>query len=206
MKFTVLVLSILLVVGTTLAAGPGPGGCCKSKAAGCCDKGEQRGAGYGHGAGKGRGAGQGMRAGHGSDHDMIHALLDRHEAIQREVQEIEGGVETITVSDDPEVTEMIREHVRDMKRRVEAGHGMRWWDPTFAELFKHHEKIEMEIEDTEGGVLVREFSSDPDVTLLIRQHAIRGVSEFVAEGRDRAHKETPLPEGDGGGSEEPGTR
>jgi len=97
---------------------------------------------------------------------------------------------------------MIRKHVRDMKQRVEAGHGMRWWDPTFVELFKHHDKIEMQIEDIEGGAMVRETSSDADVTLLIRQHAIRGVSEFVADGHARARQETPLPDGYGSRAEE----
>jgi hypothetical protein len=83
---------------------------------------------------------------------------------------------------------------------------MRWWDPTFAELFKHHDKIEMQIEDIEGGARVREFSTDPDVASLIRQHAIRGVSEFVSEGHERAGKATPLPQDYGKDTEDSGTR
>jgi hypothetical protein len=130
-------------------------------------------------------------------HESIHGLLDHHDAIKREVKEIDGGVETVTTSEDPEVTRMIREHVRQMEQRMESGHGLRWWDPTFAELFRHHEKVAMQIEDVPGGVKVRETSDDPDVALLIRQHATRGVSEFVARGRDRAHEPTPLPEGYG---------
>jgi hypothetical protein len=143
------------------------------------------------GARQGRGGG-GAGAPH---HDNIHALLDEHEAIERWVEEIDGGVETLTTSDDPEVTDRIREHVRQMKQRVEAGHGMRYWDPLFVELFRNHDKIRMEIEDVPGGVRVREISDDPQVVLLIRQHAIRGVDEFVAEGHARARRETPLPEG-----------
>ncbi len=92
-----------------------------------------------------------------------------------------------------------------MKQRVESGHGMRWWDPTFSELFKHHDKIVMQIEDLDCGVRVRETSTDPDVAQLIRQHAIRGVSEFVAEGHRRAREETPLPRGYGKRPETPGT-
>jgi hypothetical protein len=84
-----------------------------------------------------------------------------------------------------------------MKKRVESGQGMRYWDPTYAELFKHYDKIEMSIEDIKGGVRVRETSDDHDVTLLIRQHAIRVVSEFVEDGHARARQETPLPEGYG---------
>ena len=180
-------------------AGPGAG-----KAAGCCGMGEGTGraAGYGKGAGNGHGHGYGMRHGKGraasagpSHHDTIHGLLDRHESIERTVKNVKHGVETVTTSDDPEVTAMIRDHVRQMKQRVESGHGMRWWDPVFAELFKHHDKIEMKIKDVPGGVRVREPSPDPQVVLLIRQHAERGVSEFVADGRARAQHETPLPDG-----------
>lgn len=128
------------------------------------------------------------------DHENIHGLLDRHEGIERSVEEIDGGVLTITTSEDPETTTMIREHVREMKQRVESGHGMRHWDPLFVELFRHYEKIEMEIEDVPGGVRVRETSDDPEVAILITQHAIRGVSEFVAGGHERARQPTPMPE------------
>jgi len=156
-------------------------------AKGCCGRG---------GGGRGYGARAGMRGGAGgAHHENIHALLDRHDAIQRQVKEIEGGVETVTTSESPDVVEIIREHVREMQQRVESGHGLRWWDPTFAELFRNHDKIEMQIEDVPGGVRVLETSKDPDVAMLIRQHAIRGVSEFVAEGHARARKPTPLPEG-----------
>lgn len=134
-------------------------------------------------------------AGQASHHDNIHALLDNHQAISRSVKEIEGGVETITTSCDPKVTETIRLHVRQMQQRVESGHGMRHWDPLFVELFRHHNQIRMVIEDVDGGVLVRETSDDPDVVALIRQHAVRGVSEFADQGFARAHQATPLPEG-----------
>jgi hypothetical protein len=159
------------------------GGC----GAGCCGKGS----GPGHGAAR-HGGGGGY--GRGTDHQGIHALLDRHDAIERTVEEIEGGVVTVTTSEDPEVAEMIRTHVRSMKRRVDSGHGMRWWDPVFAELFRNHENIAMEIEDVPGGVRVRETSDDPYTAKLIRQHAVRGVSEFVAEGHERARWPTPLPD------------
>ena len=88
-----------------------------------------------------------------------------------------------------------------MQERMESGHGMRWWDPLFAELFRHHDKIRMEIEDIEGGVRVRETSDDPEVAKLIRQHAIHGVSEFVEKGYERARQSSPLPEGYAGGSD-----
>jgi hypothetical protein len=126
-------------------------------------------------------------------HGPIHALLDESGKICREVKDIDGGIYSRTVSDDPEVTEQIRLHVAQMKQRMETGAGLRHWDPLFVELFRNHEKITMQIRDIEGGVEVWETSDDPEVTELIRQHARRAVSEFVAEGYDRAHEPTPLP-------------
>ena len=183
-RLAMLAIGVLLITGGSFETSAE---CGKD---GCCRKGQQ----------SGYGAGKGMKGGGDGHHEKIQALLDHHKAIERHVEEIEGGVETVTTSEDPKVTEMIREHVGDMKVRVESGKGMRWWDPTFAELFKHADKIEMYVENIEGGVRVRETSADPDVVLLIRQHAIRGVSEFVAEGRARASQETPLPEGYGQGA------
>jgi hypothetical protein len=141
---------------------------------------------------QGRGPGPGRGVPH---HDAIHALLDAHEAIERQVVEIDNGVITVTTSDDPEVAERIRLHVRQMEQRMESGHGMRWWDPLFAELFRHHEAVQMKVEEIPNGVRVTETSDDPEVAKLIKQHATRGVSEFVAQGYARAHQATPLPDG-----------
>lgn len=126
---------------------------------------------------------------------VIHELLVNHDEIRREVEEIPGGVRTLTTSENPRITEAIRLHVAQMKERVENGRPIRMMDPLFREIFEHHEKIEMTIEEVPGGVRVTETSSDPQVVLLIRQHARRAVSEFVAQGMSRAMQPTPLPEG-----------
>jgi hypothetical protein len=186
------VVATVLVLASGLAIDPGvsaagPGGCC-CRAAGddeCC------GPGYRGGRGRGPRAGQGPPWAH---HEAIHALLDNHEAIERSVRVLDDGVVTVTTSDDPAITEKIRLHVRQMEQRMKSGHGLRWWDPVFAELFRNHDKVRMEIEEVPGGVRVRETSDDPDVVLLIHQHALRGVSEFVEDGHARARQETPLPE------------
>lgn len=138
---------------------------------------------------QGRGMGR-----HSGDMDTIHALLADHEAIERRVVDRPDGVETWTESDDPEVAARIREHVRQMKDRLESGRPMRRWDPLFAAIFEHADAISMEIEDTPRGVRVVETSDDPEVVALIRQHAHRAVSEFVERGMDRAHEPTPLPD------------
>jgi len=127
--------------------------------------------------------------------DVFHELLAKHDKIKRTVEDIPGGVRTVTTSDDPEIAGLIRLHVRQMAARYEAGMPVRKWDPLFVELLKHFDKITMTMEDVPGGLRVIETSDDPQVALLIRQHAHRGVSEFVERGFDRAHEASPLPEG-----------
>lgn len=129
------------------------------------------------------------------DMRVIHALLANHGRIRREVQDIPGGVRATTTSDDPEVAQLIRRHVRQMKARLAEGRPIRRGDPVFRELFRRREDIRLEVEEIPGGVRVVETSDDPEVTLLIRQHAHRAVSEFVEGGMTRAMRPTPLPEG-----------
>ena len=126
---------------------------------------------------------------------MNHHLLRRHREISRTVADIPGGVVTKTTAGDPELAEMIRGHVRRMKRRMGEHRPIRTMDPFFVELFRRADEIDMEVEEIEGGVRVRERSNDPEVVRLIRAHARRAVSEFVARGFARIPEKTPLPEG-----------
>lgn len=125
---------------------------------------------------------------------VIHSLLMNHQRIERQVEEIPGGVRTETVSEDPEIAQAIRTHVRQMKDRMQKGNPIRMMDPVFRELFRNHQKIELQIEDLPGGARVVETSEDPNVVLLIRQHARRAVSEFVDRGMSRAMRPTALPQ------------
>lgn len=146
-------------------------------------------------AAAGRAMMDGMMGGMMEEMSAIHRLLSDHEKIERSVEDIPGGVRTITTSRDAEVAALIRRHVSQMKERIEEGRPIRRMDPLFRELFEHHEHIRMEIEEIRGGVRVTETSEIPRVTALIRQHARRAVSEFVAEGMPRAMRPTPLPPG-----------
>ena len=125
----------------------------------------------------------------------IRQLLMQHEKIDRRVENLENGVRTRTVTDDPQIAAAIRTHVRQMKDRMEEKKPIRQMDPVFRELFENAEKIDLQIKDVEGGVEVLETSEDPQVVLLIQQHANRAVSEFVERGMQRAMQPTPLPEG-----------
>lgn len=141
-------------------------------------------------------SGEGMM-GPGMMRDMqsIRGLLTNHDRIERRVEDIPGGVRTITTSDDPKIAELIRTHVRQMKARYERGQPIRMMDPVFRELFRNRHKASLEFEDIPGGIRVTHTSGDPQVELLIRQHARGFVSEAAKEGMSRAMRPTPLPPG-----------
>jgi hypothetical protein len=126
-----------------------------------------------------------------------HQLLMNHDKIERTVEDIPRGVRTVTTSREHRVAALIREHVWAMKERIEQGRPIRQMDPLFREIFRNHGHVRMEVEDIPGGVRVTETSEEPQVTLLIQQHARHAVSEFVEEGMPRAMLPTPLPQGCG---------
>jgi hypothetical protein len=129
------------------------------------------------------------------DMSTIHGLLRQHDKITRSVKDIPNGVESVTTSDDPQVATMIREHVWQMKSRIEEGRPIHQMDPLFREIFANHEHIHMQIADIPGGVRVTETADTANVVPLVRQHARRAVSEFVAQGMPRMMQPTPLPPG-----------
>lgn len=141
-------------------------------------------------------SGEGMM-GPGMMQDMrsIHGLLTSHEKIDRRVEDIPNGVRTLTTSDDPATAELIRAHVRQMKARYARGQPIRMMDPVFREMFKNRSKASLDYEDVPGGIRVTHTSDDPQVVLLIRQHARRFVSEAAEQGMSRAMRPTPLPQG-----------
>lgn len=130
-----------------------------------------------------------------ADMATIRVLLASHERIERRVENVPGGVRTATVSDDPQVARSIRRHVREMRDRYGRGQPIRMMDPVFRELFRHRGEATMTIEDIPGGARVLHTSDDPQVALLIRQHAHRFVSEAAEHGMRRAMRPTPLPDG-----------
>ena len=76
------------------------------------------------GMGKGKGFGKGKNdPSHQADMEVFHFLLDHREDIRRTIQDVPKGVETVTESDKPEITEKIQEHVVAMHKRVKQGRG-----------------------------------------------------------------------------------
>lgn len=137
----------------------------------------------------------GMMASGMEDMRPIHALLASHESIERTVVDLPNGVRTVTVSDDPRVTQLIRTHVRQMRDRYDRGQPIRAMDPLFRELFEHRDEAQLIIRDIPGGVEVLHTSANPQVVRLIRQHARHFVDEVVDRGMAGAMGPTPLPQG-----------
>jgi hypothetical protein len=142
----------------------------------------------------GGGAGRGPDDRAQADRDVFHFLLEHRAAITRSVDEIDGGVETVTESADQAVAAKIREHAHAMEARLRDGRPIHRRDPLFAALFAHASGIHMTIEDTPGGVRVRETSADAYTVKLIRAHA-EVVSRFLARGWEevRRNHEVPAP-------------
>lgn len=167
------VLGLLFVVSLVLAAPPG------------------RGKGKG-GPGGPRGKGRGGEPAFVADRDVFHYLLAHHKEIRREVKNIDGGVETVTESDNPDVIAAIQTHVPAMARRVNERDPIHLRDPLFAELFRNADKISFEHENTDKGVRVREVSRDAYAAKLIQAHA-EVVSLFLKNGWDEMHKNHDIP-------------
>lgn len=123
------------------------------------------------------------------DRDMWQELLGANTKIRRTVRHTETGVEAVTESDDPAVAAKIIEHTKAMQARMKVGAQVRFWDPVFAELFKKHGAVSIEVTPTDKGVKIVESSADPEAVVLLRSHAM-GVSEFVREGFKAAPRQT----------------
>ncbi|HAC64036.1 MAG TPA: hypothetical protein DCF68_10975 [Cyanothece sp. UBA12306] len=132
--------------------------------------------------GMGRG---GMRGGRmmGGDGRIIHQLFANHDQIRRTVEEIPGGVRTVTESDNPQVAALIKEHVPRMYQRIENGQGipMIMMSSTLPTMAQNPDLYHRQFEMTSKGIMVTETSNDPDMVAVIREHA-REVTGFVKVG------------------------
>lgn len=144
------------------------------------------------GGGRGRQGGPGDAA-HAVDMKAIQFLLANRSKIQRTVKNLPDGVETVTESDDPEVTKVLVEHVNAMYKRVEENRPIHARDPLFAELFRNASTLVMKVEKTEKGVKVIETSKNPFSAKLIQAHA-KVVSLFLKNGHTEVRKNHAVPE------------
>lgn len=142
---------------------------------------------------RGKGFGPEKNAAHRADMELFHFLLDHRKEITRSVTNLPNGIETLTESDNPQVTGKLHAHVASMYKRVEEKRPIHARDPLFAEIFRNTDKITMKLEKTQKGVRVIETSEDPYVAKLIQAHA-EVVNLFLKNGRTEMRKNHALPE------------
>lgn len=126
------------------------------------------------------------------DRQLFHFLLDHRASIERSVKKLPDGVETETTSDENAVADKIRDHVESMHKRLQEKRPIHARDPLFAEIFRHADKIRMEVESIEGGARVKETSADPYVTKLLQAHA-EVVTQFLKNGHEEVRKNHAVP-------------
>jgi hypothetical protein len=86
----------------------------------------------------------------------MRTLFQQHPAITRDVKNIENGIVTTTLSDDPKVADALINHVAEMITRVEQGDNpeVPIQSPTLSIRFEQGASIETEIEIVENRVIV----------------------------------------------------
>jgi hypothetical protein len=123
-----------------------------------------------------------------ADMPVIHELVMNHDRITRTVTNLPDGIQTITESNDPQVAQLIKEHVVNMDRRVTAGNdpNLPPESPALHAIFRDHDKIQTTITTTATGVVVVQTSSDPDTVAVLQQHASE-VTDLVNRGMTAMH-------------------
>jgi len=122
-----------------------------------------------------------------------HTLVFNNDLIARTIEEIPGGVRTVTTTTDPDLLKVLQRHPKEIGAYYKEGGMVRGWDPVFRELARRADEVEMNVKKIENGVEVTATSDDEEVAKLIRAHAYK-VSEFVQRGRTAMHEPTPLPD------------
>lgn len=120
--------------------------------------------------------------------EQIHALLDNHAAIRREVKMTADGYTALTEANDPKVAAALKKHVGQMKDRLASGLSVRRWDPAFAEYCDHYKELEHQFTATDKGVLMTVKGRTAGAVKVAQNHA-KVISSFVAHGWSEHDKE-----------------
>jgi uncharacterized protein YdcH (DUF465 family) len=137
--------------------------------------------------------GHGSDAEHRADQALFKRLLKEHDKITRETERLPNGIISRTTTDDPELAQVLIDHVEGMEKRFAKGRAIRSWDPLFAALFEYKDQIEMRYHTIENGVEAHLTTDDPKLVELIYAHddTLHG---FVNEGFEAGRRESPKPD------------
>jgi len=126
------------------------------------------------------------------DRELFHFLLDHRSEIRRQIKMLDNGVETLTESDNPQVTAAIQEHVASMEKRVREKRPIHLRDPLFAAVFGKAASIRFQAEQTPHGMKVIETSDDAFAAKLVQAHA-QVVSLFIQHGFPEVRRNHEVP-------------
>src|ERR1700756_2933706 len=98
-------------------------------------------------------------------------MFNRHQQISRTVEEIPGGVRTITQSASPDLAAQLHAHVSSMYSHVDQGVEVSCMSPNLPTLFRNASGYRRQLTLTPTGVIAEETSDDPNLTQVIRAHA-----------------------------------
>lgn len=121
--------------------------------------------------------------------DEMQTLFRNFTLIEREVINLENGIYTITVTNDPDTYNALVSHVTGMIARVEAQDDPQViiQSPTLDVFFMRGAEIETEIEVTANGIAVIQTSNDPELVASLQRHAAE-VSDMVDRGMHAVHE------------------
>ena len=121
--------------------------------------------------------------GNGSDARTIHQLLSYHDQIHRTVEEIPGGIQAVTESDNPQVVALIQTHVSRMYDRVSRKQTvpMIGMSPTLPKMIQVKNQYQRQLQLIPKGIAVTETANSPEIIAMIREHA-REVTQFAEQG------------------------
>lgn len=139
------------------------------------------------------------RHGHGSDEQhkkdqvLFSQLMEQHHDIFRETEITEKGIKARTITNNPQLAQVLQEHVKGMEKRFEMGRAIRSWDPLFAALFEYRDEITMEYQLIHNGIEATLTTDNPRILELITCHD-ETLHNFVQEGFEAGKRESPKPD------------
>lgn len=114
-------------------------------------------------------------------HDNIHTLFDNHAKFTRKVEMTDKGYVAVTESTDPKLARILREHVSQMRERLQSGRMVRRWDPAFPEFIAHYDDITHRVAATKNGLKITATGKTPAAIKVAKNHA-KIVSDFAKNG------------------------
>lgn len=127
------------------------------------------------------GPGGGMMGLDPVDRRTYMEMFRRHNEIVRSVEEIPGGVRTITQSDSTDLAAQLQAHVSRMYDRIGEGSEVTCMSSSLPTLFRNADGYRRRLIMTSTGVVAEETADDPVIVQAIRDHA-REVTGFVVDG------------------------